>query len=267
MKAIICLTLLVSATAAEIGISDYYMGHLVRSAIPIQPRSTPDEICMGQLGPRCGDCETMVLCVGAGIPPYVNKCPDDAPYCNKANTVCTASPPPPGECDDAVTDTGFTCTSNGYFPHPTDCTKFYECVNMQAYLGECNAGLAYSADGTRACTQKRTTSTCGTFNCKTYPGKTRPYSTNSMYYAYCGVIEANKDQKVIIFKCLAPNTYYQLTDQTCKFECREVKFYADAVDPHYYFNCYKSGTKWVYTREFCTLGRVFNEAQQDCVFA
>ncbi|GAB0086065.1 hypothetical protein DMENIID0001_000510 [Sergentomyia squamirostris] len=160
----------------------------------------------------------------------------------------------------------FRCTENGYYPHPTDCTKFYECVEMMKHLVECPPGHAWSADGTRSCHEMKTPCSCGTFNCRNNPTTEQPYSLNNKYYAYCYSIDKENIQPVIVYRCLEENFYFQASESRCSFECKDVKLYADPWYSEYFFNCYKSGGGLAYIREHCTLNRVFDEAVQDCVF-
>ncbi|XP_055679022.1 uncharacterized protein LOC129787462 [Lutzomyia longipalpis] len=265
MKFITALALFVTVVAGN-ALPGVELGHFVqRSAFPIQPASTPEEICEGFNGFRCGDCEKMLLCLGSA-PPVTTACPSDKPYCDASNDVCVSSPPADGSCGDSLSDPSFTCTqANSFFPHPTNCSLFYECVNSVAYLLECNPNQVWSTVG-MACKTKKVSADCGTFNCnlKANYEKIMPYTANNAYFAYCKT-PVNGKQDIVVMKCERVNEYYNTATKLCEFQCKDTKLYEDALDIHSYYDCSKVGTKFVSEHKTCTLGRVFNEATQSCV--
>uniref|UniRef100_A0A1B0D4B3 Uncharacterized protein n=1 Tax=Phlebotomus papatasi TaxID=29031 RepID=A0A1B0D4B3_PHLPP len=199
--------------------------------------------------------------VGPTTPPRPSSCPPDKPYCDPNRNMCSAVPPTV-PCDDGLVGGSFTCTQpNGIFPHPTNCSQYYDCANGNAFLGECNAKQVWSGIG-MMCKPKKLSTDCGTFNCNRYPGQLRAYSINNAYYAWCGEI-LNGEQEIIVLKCERPNEYF--TGQMCEFQCKDVKLYADPLDAAWYYDCYRSGTTFVYEHRQCTLNRLFDEPSQSCI--
>ena len=39
---------------------------------------------------------------------------------------------------------GFTCIDDGYYRHPANCSKFYQCDDGVAYVKECYASLVFN---------------------------------------------------------------------------------------------------------------------------
>ncbi|XP_055679020.1 uncharacterized protein LOC129787460 [Lutzomyia longipalpis] len=241
----------------------------MRSAItPIFATSAfdPESLCDGSYGSICGDCFNTVFCLGRNGNHKVTQCDNERKYCNKELNMCVTDPP--ANQSDCLTGptTNFNCMGTGFFPHPTNCSIFYECLDSGvAFENTCPPGYSWTGHE-MACQQKLTTKDCGTVNCRPYPDTFQLLSTNSAYYAYCDFI-VNGQQEVLMFKCQRENEVFNLAKLTCEFACPEEKLYADPDNNSYYYHCYKSGANLVYQYKQCTGGRVFSEPDQNCKFA
>uniref|UniRef100_A0A1L8E477 Putative peritrophin-like protein n=2 Tax=Nyssomyia neivai TaxID=330878 RepID=A0A1L8E477_9DIPT len=233
----------------------------------IAPMSAFDSesICNGTYGSMCGDCFNTIFCLGPNGNHKVTQCESERRYCNRDLKMCVSDPPAgQGECLEGPS-TNFNCMAAGFFPHPTDCSTFYECLdNGIAFENSCPPGYSWSGNE-MACHQKLTPTDCGTFNCRPYPDTFQRLTSNAAYYAYCGFI-VNSQQEILIFKCPRVNEVFNLTKLTCEFSCPEEKLYADPDNASYYYLCYKSGSNFVYQYKQCTGGRIFSEPDQICKF-
>lgn len=100
--------------------------------------------CSSKEWSGCTDCRTRRHC--QLVAPNIWQestpvsCSGSTPYCSEgdantdsscvADSTCTAPAPTP--------TTDFNCVGNGYYPHPTDCNKYYVCLDGDAYAASCS---------------------------------------------------------------------------------------------------------------------------------
>lgn len=179
--------------------------------------------------------------MAATNPQSITKCPSSNKYCDP-NTVMNG-------CTDTTTDATcssaptFTCTSEGYFPDPYNCSLYYYCpmaaadpANIIQY--ECPANFAYNSR-TRNCQRRLLMAPrCQPMDCTGKEGKFIVNSQNNGYYAYCS--DDPTQAALTLFKCPdADNQVFNPAKLGCEYKCRREGFFADTLDCKSYYFCHK----------------------------
>ncbi|XP_055694787.1 uncharacterized protein LOC129796690 [Lutzomyia longipalpis] len=225
-------------------------------------RSTDDlrNVCGDTFGNKCADCFTMLVCLGPSQAPVATQCSYDKPYCDPVLNVCASERPNYSECEGPIPPS-FKCPAHeGFYPHPTDCSKYFECHKGQAYNLECPPKYAWTTAG-MGCKPNKKTADCGTIKCKSSDHSV-PLSNNPSFYGMCNV--PGSIDNILVLKCEGKNKVY-VADQGCVFVCPAEGLFVDEDSPAFYYECYKPSSKLVFTRKQCTAGRIFNEKQQLCI--
>uniref|UniRef100_A0A1B0CCL3 Putative peritrophin-like protein n=1 Tax=Lutzomyia longipalpis TaxID=7200 RepID=A0A1B0CCL3_LUTLO len=141
------------------------------------------ELCGPNYGLKCYSCSQMAVCLGPDMEPQLATCGPDKRYCDRKTAFCISEQPDEPECDDLPT-LDYSCPDlDGFYPHPSDCTQYFECINQKAFNHNCPPGYAWNTQGMR-CKQKRTASDCGVINCKNTDTSV-PLSNNATFYGLC----------------------------------------------------------------------------------
>jgi len=145
----------------------------------------------------------------------------NTPHCT--NGVCSST-----ASENCITD--FVCTSNGYFPDPDDCRKFYFCVNGTATEYSCSSNFVYS-HRKNACIKQTVSCDCAVIKCK--------YATVLEYVVYPKDRNVYglciRDYPTLMFKCPKDQQFDTKTSK-CKFLYMEAEqcfeFGGDQVQQH-----------------------------------
>ncbi|XP_055680053.1 uncharacterized protein LOC129788076 isoform X3 [Lutzomyia longipalpis] len=205
----------------------------------------------------------MAVCLGPDMEPQLATCGPDKRYCDRKTAFCISEQPDEPECDNLPT-LDYSCPDlDGFYPHPTDCSQYFECINQKAFIHNCPPGYAWDTQGMR-CKQKRTASDCGVINCK-YTDTSVPLSNNATFYGLCHW--NNNFDKIAVRQC--PGRMIHIANQGCVFVCPSEGVFKDDEDAGYYYECYYYGGKLVHDRKRCVLHRLenrrFDENLQRCV--
>uniref|UniRef100_A0A1B0D4B5 Uncharacterized protein n=1 Tax=Phlebotomus papatasi TaxID=29031 RepID=A0A1B0D4B5_PHLPP len=266
MKTLIVLVVLTAICGSQAAITSRIFPLIApRDLIGPPAGDDPATICGGAFGEKCKDCFSMLICLGNN-PPSEAKCPDATPYCDKTRPsgVCVKDKPAGDPTCEGPPPTGFICTAaEGFFPHPTNCSQYFECLNNEAIKYDCPPGYSWTTNG-MGCRQRTSTIHCGTITCKA-GDVTAPLSNNATFFGYCNIAEALEN--IIVTKCPGARQVYDTSLKACNFVCPSEGLFEDDIDPTFYYECYKSGTKIVYESKQCSNNRTFNERERRCVAA
>ncbi|GAB0086286.1 Chitin binding domain [Sergentomyia squamirostris] len=223
-------------------------------------------VCGAALGTKCGsDCFTLWFCQGATAAPTSKKCPENTPYCSTTTNMCVAEKPALPQCD--LPPPIFICiTPDTFLPHPTNCSRYFECRGTTAFMYECPPGYAWSF-GAMGCKQKKVAADCGAITCKEADNAANKYialSNNASYYGMCGF--PNTVDSVLVTRCQGKLQTWDTGSNTCVFNCPAEGLFADDVKIGWYYECYKSGTKNVFLHKQCPgTNFIFDEATSMCI--
>lgn len=160
----------------------------------------------------------------------------------------------------------FICTDVGFFPNPTDCTKFYYCsaVNGQAQPYSCGVpGWVYTGSSF-TCKRQIHIKDCTTLDCLKSPGKTIAYRANPTVFAVCGGIQADGSQDMFVFRCKYGEVF-DSAKKNCAFKCSAEGYFANGRDKNSYYLCYRVGTSIKYILIACPLGQNFDDIRKECI--
>ena len=210
----------------------------------------------------CYNCTYAPICIPIGSK-YVDygpvNCVDlnaNTPYCNngecsaKASAGCPSGPPP----------SQFTCTSNGYFPDPDDCHKFYFCVKGKAKEFVCATNSVYSHQK-NACVHQTVSSDCVVIKCKyTSVMEYVLYPKYPNVYGLCV-----RGHTTLMFKC-PEEEQFDTKISECIFVCKKEGLFAVSGNPQQYRECVSVGNNKfeLYERE-CPPDSVFDAVKGKCV--
>jgi hypothetical protein len=210
----------------------------------------------------CFDCNTAPICVrtpnGYQYIDKVNCAEQDAnaPFCTKG--VCSANPT--DKCKTDPPKPNLICTSNGYFPDPNDCQKFYFCVKDTPTVYSCSNNFVYSHKQ-NSCIRRSVSSDCAVIKCK--------YTTLIEYVIYpkdpnvYGVCLRNRT--TMMYKCPEEEQFDTKTSE-CIFVCNQVGLFALPGDERKYRECISVGSnKFELKERECPVGSIFNAKQSRCV--
>ena len=176
------------------------------------------------------------------------------PYCTDVSGTCTTVPPI------ACAPTGnFTCVRDGTFPDPTDCTRYYVCLNSIPYAYKCDRpGLNYDSSR-EACASAVT---CYTFNCRGKHGVKIAYGKTANIFAYCV-----NGSAYVVDRC--PGNYELNADtQKCEPVCSSEGNIPDVARCNKYYKCVKRdaySSSYTITSEECPQSYGFDSRSLRCV--
>lgn len=164
------------------------------------------------------------------------QCPKDRPFCS--GRTCSATP----DYTKAACRPEFTCTSEGIFPDPSDCTLYRNCPapNNASVLYQCPTGYAFNSKAA-ACSWVGTNLPRNRVDCS------NPANANSMvlydghaaYYAFCFINSLIVDEiKIYMYKCQDElNEVYDLSLGQCVYNCTAAGNFKDRTDCNGYYCC------------------------------
>uniref|UniRef100_A0A1B0GHK8 Putative peritrophin-like protein n=1 Tax=Lutzomyia longipalpis TaxID=7200 RepID=A0A1B0GHK8_LUTLO len=236
MKSCVALGVLALICGSQAASSALFPSILTGRATITPAADDPKAVCGADYGNKCLDCYNMLTCLGPNLEPAQTACPADRKYCDRTNKVCVAEQPPEADCLEPP-KSKFACSSpNGFFPHPTNCSQYFECYNGEAINLECPPGYVWTTNG-MGCKQRKVTADCGTITCKTGVIQV-PLSNNATYYGICN--QPSSLEGIVVVKCKGRLTF---TGESCNFVCTTEGMFVDDENPAFYYECYKSGTK------------------------
>ncbi|KAK3923009.1 putative DNA-directed RNA polymerase II subunit RPB2-like protein [Frankliniella fusca] len=221
----------------------------------------------------CDGCNAVKPCVNAGPLGWVaaasQACPTRTPWCNDG--VCNATAPT-GSCNTAQPDPSFTCTSSGYFPNLSSCSKYWICIgndanptSLQAYAGDCSAfsNAAYDPR-TGQCVQK-SQSTCTTVTCRGVGNQV--YTPAPWMYVTC---LSNSVTDALVVACANKNQ--SLTNGVCANACNAAGRFpwydensSTITDTASFYECVQNGkTFGSPVKGTCPTGSTFDVASSQC---
>lgn len=254
-------------------------------------RESSGLICQGcSLLARCvrirGDWETI---------PVETCSNEDGYYCNVKMGGCSNQT---GPCHPINIKSNFACTSEGVFPNPYDCQRYYMCYNaikstLVAVHVECGGKRAFSA-ATGDCSLTLDDDVCATkqYSCDN-AGDSQAWPGNSNVFYIC---KADFDQghRILypaLYRCawgevfngqdcvrkaehhihpasipaansISSSTLPLMTQSDSEFVCHYRGLYSDPNDCHSYYYC-DSGLSP--TRYTCPKGTHFNDRTKSCI--
>ncbi|XP_037049538.1 uncharacterized protein LOC119083837 [Bradysia coprophila] len=185
-------------------------------------------------GAQCGsDCSTLMICMANNPEPLDTvTCSSPNQYC--VNGACTTKP------DASCTGgSSFTCTDDGVFPEPSDCTRYRVCQDGESTLLQCGTGFVFNSK-LNVC-QKGTTP-CTKIDCSRAT-QAKPYivyASNTNYYAYCLI--SGGTIKTLMFKC-KQDEIFDTTINACRFYCKAKGYFQNAADCNQYVYCSAAAAK------------------------
>jgi hypothetical protein len=178
------------------------------------------------------------------------------PFCN--NGLCSAKPS--DGCPTGPPASDFTCTSNGYFPDPDDCRKFYFCVKEKATAIVCATNDVYSHQK-NACVRQSDTNDCVVIKCKyTSLMEYIIYPKYPNVYGLCV-----RGRTTLMFKCPEEEQFDTKISQ-CIYLCKKEGLFAVYGNKRKYRECVSGGNNkfQLYDKE-CPDGSEFDAAKGKCV--
>ena len=138
----------------------------------------------------------------------------------------------------------FICLKNGYFPHPYDCSKYFQCLNYVPCEFHCKPEYYYNFR-TNSCDPYLYDRHCNMFKCKGHNGFKIPYSRDASIYAYCV-----DDKPFVITKCDGSEKL-NMTSQQCEPICEHEGLIEDINDCTGYYKCVKAEFFYKKTKHKC----------------
>lgn len=206
-----------------------------------------------KFGSQCAsDCRTMMTCGGSGTPIISRTCVNInpfTPYCIKSS--CSASP----DMEDPNCVSAFTCTMEGHFPDPTDCTKYHVCSksSQDAELYQCPFNYVYDAS-VNVCTP-RSIKGCNTVDCTDVMDENVLYTGNPAYYAFC---KSGLQAEIFMFRCHdVQHEIFDLNWGKCIYNCQSEGNHVDRSNCYGYITCLYENGQWISTKQSCPVGSYF----------
>lgn len=224
MKPLIALLLLVAA--ANAAFPRMIPGTMIS-------RTAADVKCETEdYGFKCSSCYSAMACNGGENMGKIT-CPLSEKYCDTKLNICTAERP-----KGCKVDFPFTCTSEGFFPHPTNCQVYFFCPApvVEAVAYECPVNYVYDTLS-GFCKEMVSDADCVIIEC-TPQNTFITHPINPNFYAFCNV-----DLQPILFQC--PKNK-QFVSQGCKYVCTSAGFHMGSTNNEAYV-CTTSGAEYVRT--------------------
>lgn len=185
-------------------------------------------------------------------------CPASRPYCDAKTGSCVVETSP--QCKNYTSKSNVTCfKKEGYFPHPTDCSKFIYCYNYTSYLFECTENNYYNPYS-HSCNIYYY---CYTADCTGNDGRKVGHPLSLTYYTYC------LDGTPVGFDRCLEGDYLNSTSQLCEPICENEGLRRDASDCTKYYKCsyvwMGSYNYLVKTHLDCQPGYSFKPEEFQCV--
>lgn len=247
-------------------------------------RETTDCSERQTIGYICQTCSLVAICIQKNgiweaIP--VDKCDEtNGFYCNLAEYGCSNKT---GPCHPALQDI-FTCSSDGVFPNPYDCQKYYTCSrtgnNLIANTHDCGRNRAFSIV-TRDCSLTMNHESCKRpqFNCTrpgdsgAWPGEPRLFyvcireeidnlHSITPYLHWCDYDEIYMDGNCVPVKQINGNTGNPTTGVIERFKCPGAGLYQDLTDCRSYYIC---DTQFYSRKATCQRNYYFNDIKKSCL--
>jgi len=257
--ALIVVTLAVVVSSAE---GNFF--RMFYSLDPLVEEDAPE--CQGK-AQSCIDCYTVRTC--AKLPNYKpvanTTCPNNAPYCNDGQ--CVVNLPADSNCADGdTTSSTFQCNGDGYFPDPTDCTKYHFCVNDKATDYDCKMYPYTVYDQTSRQCRPKNEAQCYTFRCPANKVlRYQWYEPDNSIYGYCISQDVSQIQ---LSKC-PENKRLNITDTVdpqCVPYCAQQGRFAHDSDTTKYYECGgKPGRLVGPILRGCPSGSQYDAKKQQCV--
>lgn len=198
----------------------------------------------------------MMTCGGgpAGTPIIARTCVNInpfTPYCVKGK--CSASP----DMEDPNCVTAFTCTWSGYFPDPTDCTKYHVCekAGKESVLFQCPHNYVYDS-ALNLCTS-RSQLGCNTVDCTGVVDHMVLYGGNPAYYAFC---KSGLQAEIFMFRCVdVVSEVFDVNWGRCVYNCQKEGNHVDRTNCYGYITCSFDNGQWVSTKQTCPPGNYFRK--------
>lgn len=180
-------------------------------------------------------------------------CPNSNPFCDPESGTCAKAP---SDVTCNPISYNFTCPSDGYFPDPLDCKKYYACVKGVAYSGDC--GLSYYNAKSENC---QYTYLCHTINCQGKSGIKVAYSNQKAFFGYC------YNNSLIAFDKCPGKFELDESKQKCVPVCYTEGYQGDPNDCSKYYKCYYQTSPVILTLSHfkCPAGELFDALNLRCV--
>ncbi|CAD7089577.1 unnamed protein product [Hermetia illucens] len=217
--------------------------------------------CAGEYALKCADCRNIAVCAGEKAPLAIKSCSNfnpAKPYC--VNGACSSTVAP----DTGVCAAEFRCSSEGYFPHPNDCSKYYFCdkVNGNAYEYSCGENRVYLSRQ-KSCTNRTNETECETINCQDSPNSFVHYGPHLAYYAFCSSEAGRKE--TVVYKCPDEDTSeFDMETLSCVYRCPAEGRHFNPSSCASFYECYRSGLEYQAIRWSCPMGFHYNTLLQRC---
>lgn len=154
----------------------------------------------------------------------------------------------------------FTCTSEGIFPDPSDCTVYHYCSEMggKSHPFKCPSGYVYESK-TKLCRRQDSPTFCEVVNCNQTQNAMVLFTPNPAYYAFC---MAGPIAPIYMYKCLDElNETYDLTTNRCEYDCPKQGHFIDRTNCNGYVVCTIINGKLTATKSQCPPKHYFNGDQ------
>ncbi|XP_058128573.1 uncharacterized protein LOC131292847 [Anopheles ziemanni] len=186
---------------------------------------------------RCKDCLTVDICSYDNFRLAQYRCKD----VNPLKPYCTGK----GECTDKL-PAGDDCTGKddlcpeeaGYYPDPTNCTRYLICdSNQKAYAQTCAVANNVYQQETASCILKRRSSDCFQVDCKAAKNleKWFQYTPSPQFYFLCSAAGP------FMSKC-PENEIFDVNTKQCEFQCSSVGRFPYPGEEKKYYECVETST-------------------------
>ncbi|KAK3915130.1 Lactase-like protein [Frankliniella fusca] len=218
----------------------------------------------------CIDCTNRLTCMkiaGSYQPVSTTACTGSTPYC--VDGVCSATTTNSTCLQESNLVTDFNCLdddTNGYFPSPANCRKYYYCADGQAYEYDCSQYGTTLYGPARAMCVPTSEATCNVATCTTATIRTyqKWRSDQSVYFVCTDTVAAH----AYVADC-GEDREIDASTGDCVLTCRREGRIADTSNKKQYYECIKtSATLETYVGPIastCPGSSEFDAATERCV--